>query len=217
MIEFSTEQEGFWAGSFGDEYTGRNSGHQAQAHALMNMARRLRSVPTPLTSVLELGANRGLNLAALRALYPQADIDAVEINPTAAELLRRGGVGVHEESILDFEPGRSYDLVLLAGVLIHIEPSRLGDVYDLCRQAATRYVLISEYYNPVPVEVPYRGHRDRLFKRDFAGEMLDRFPASLELADYGFIYHRDPFPADDTTWFLLKVVGDVSQSPLNVH
>ena len=56
---------------------------------------------------------------------------------------------------------------------------------------------------PFPVALPYRGHQDRLFKRDFAGEMLDRFP-DLELTAYGFNYRRDPlFPQDDTTWFLL--------------
>ena len=38
--------------------------------------------------------------------------------------------------------------------------------------------------------MPYRGHTARLFKRDFAGEMLDRF-SDLRLVDYGFRYHRD--------------------------
>ena len=32
-----------------------------------------------------------------------------------------------------------------------------------------------------------RGHSDRLFKRDFAGEMMDRHP-QLQLIDYGFAY-----------------------------
>ena len=51
--------------------------------------------------------------------------------------------------------------------------------------------------------VNYRGHADRLFRRDFAGEMLDKFN-DLRLLDYGFVYHRDPsFPQDDFTWFLL--------------
>ena len=59
------------------------------------------------------------------------------------------------------------------------------------------------YYNAQPVAIPYRGHRDRLFKRDWAGELLDRFPR-LQLLDYGFIYHRAlQFPGDDITWFLL--------------
>jgi spore coat polysaccharide biosynthesis protein SpsF len=54
------------------------------------------------------------------------------------------------------------------------------------------------------VALPYRGHDERLFKRDFAGEILDRFP-DLRLVDYGFRYRRDPnFPQDDVTWFLME-------------
>jgi len=54
------------------------------------------------------------------------------------------------------------------------------------------------------VEITYHGHKNRLFKRDFAGEMLDQF-SDLKLIDYGFIYHRDlTFPQDDISWFLLE-------------
>ena len=54
----------------------------------------------------------------------------------------------------------------------------------------TVFIGLVEYYNPTPVEVEYRGHVQKLFKRDFAGEMLDRFP-DLTLVHYGFAYHRD--------------------------
>ena len=65
-------------------------------------------------------------------------------------------------------------------------------------------MLICEYYNPSPVSIEYRGHSDRLFKRDFAGEIMDRF-TDVQLVDYGFAYHRDiSFPQDDCTWFLLE-------------
>ena len=63
---------------------------------------------------------------------------------------------------------------------------------------------VAEYYNPSPVELPYRGHEGKLFKRDFAGELMDRH-STLTLVDYGFAYHRDNcFPQDDLTWFLLE-------------
>jgi spore coat polysaccharide biosynthesis protein SpsF len=43
-----------------------------------------------------------------------------------------------------------------------------------------------------------------LFKRDFAGELLDRF-SDLRLIDYGFVYRRDThFPLDDISWFLFE-------------
>jgi hypothetical protein len=67
--------------------------------------------------------------------------------------------------------------------------------------------LLCEYYNPAPTTVSYRGHNERLFKRDFAGEIMDRHP-EMQLVDYGFAYHRDPnFPQDDITWFLMEKVG----------
>jgi spore coat polysaccharide biosynthesis protein SpsF len=94
--------------------------------------------------------------------------------------------------------------VLLKGVLIHIGPSELPRVYDLTHRASARFICIAEYYNPTPVTITYRGRGNRLFKRDFAGEMLERFP-DLRLVDYGFAYRRDPvFPQDDITWFLLE-------------
>ena len=54
-----------------------------------------------------------------------------------------------------------------------------------------KYILISEYYNPTPVQVTYRGHKNRLYKRDFAGDLLKKFK-KIKLVDYGFIYKNDP-------------------------
>jgi spore coat polysaccharide biosynthesis protein SpsF len=89
-------------------------------------------------------------------------------------------------------------------VLIHINPDSLPQVYDALYRAAGRYLLVCEYYNPSPVAINYRGHTDRLFKRDFCGEILDRHP-DLKLIDYGFVYRRDPnVPQDDVTWFLIE-------------
>ena len=97
-----------------------------------------------------------------------------------------------------------WDLVLVKGVLIHINPGSLPEVYQNIINSCGRYLLIAEYYNPFPVSVDYRGHSDRLFKRDFAGDIMAKFP-QFELLDYGFAYHNDPnFPQDDITWFLME-------------
>ena len=63
-----------------------------------------------------------------------------------------------------------------------------------------------EYYNPTPVEVKYRGHSQKLFKRDFAGEMIDKYKSKIKLIDYGFVYNRDLHPQGNLTWFLLEKV-----------
>jgi spore coat polysaccharide biosynthesis protein SpsF len=77
-------------------------------------------------------------------------------------------------------------------------------VYEKIYQASDRFILVCEYYNPTPTSISYRGHSDRLFKRDFAGEMLDKY-SDLTLVDYGFAYHRDAaFPQDDITWILMQ-------------
>lgn len=93
---------------------------------------------------------------------------------------------------------------MIITVLIHINPDMLTSVYEKLYECSNKYILIAEYYNPTPVNVSYRGHEERLFKRDFAGEMLDKYK-DLKLTDYGFLYHRDNnFPLDDITWFLLE-------------
>jgi spore coat polysaccharide biosynthesis protein SpsF len=95
--------------------------------------------------------------------------------------------------------------VLIKGVLIHINPEALQRVYQNLYDASLKYICVCEYYNTVPVTVNYRGYADRLFKRDFAGELMDKFP-DLKLVDYGFVWKRDNnFPlVDDITWFLLE-------------
>jgi spore coat polysaccharide biosynthesis protein SpsF len=204
MNSFSTPQEQFWAGQFGDDYTDRNTGARWVASNLALFSRILAST-VGVRSVIEFGANRGLNLMALRQLLPDARLSAVEINAKAVEALRQfSWLDVTHASLLDFKPSAQSDLVLVKGVLIHLNPDVLASVYELLRAASARYICIVEYYNPSPVTIPYRGHTDRLFKRDFAGEVMARYP-ELRLRDYGFVYHGDPnFPQDDLTWFLLE-------------
>ncbi len=201
---FSTEQEEFWAGTFGTEYSQRNRGERAVAVNCGLFASVLRSAGM-IRTVTELGANIGLNLQALGRLLPEARFTGVEINPDAArEMALCPRTTVVECSLFEYTPTATADLAFTKGVLIHLHPDRLAQAYDRLDAASHRLVLVSEYYNPVPVEVRYRGHENRLFKRDFAGEFMDRHPR-YRLLDYGFIYHRDStFPQDDVTWFLME-------------
>lgn len=212
MTDYQTEQEEFWVGDFGDEYVDRNKSERLLAANLKFFADAL-NVAGDVRSVVEFGGNVGMNLRALKLLFPEQEQFGIEINAKAAEELRThvGAANVFHGSIFDFVPQRQYDLALIKGVLIHIKPEMLASVYDKLHAASKRFILICEYYNPVPVSIVYRGHEDRLFKRDFCGEMLDRF-ADLRLVDYGFAYKRDPAHSqDDITWFLLEKRGrDVS-------
>ena len=194
-MTFKTEQEAFWAGDFGTEYIQRNQGDALLASNLDFFGKALRQA-RGIESCIEFGANIGMNLKALKLLHPS--IDAKQLGSVIAP------ANVHNTSILDFTPARQWDLALIKGVLIHINPEVLSQVYDKLFAACGRYLMVAEYYNPAPVAIPYRGHSDRLFKRDFAGELMDCHP-QLHLVDYGFAYRRDPnFPQDDITWFLME-------------
>jgi len=206
MVEkFNTPQEEFWAGEFGSEYVGRNDSAHILASNLSLFAKALKHAGV-FTSCLEFGANIGMNIKALQLLYPGIHLKAVEINHDAAKQLTHlvGESNVFEGSIFEYPIASTVDLSLIKGVLIHINPDMLPTVYEKLYRASNRLILVCEYYNSTPTSIPYRGYSDRLFKRDFAGEILDKYP-DLKLVDYGFSYHRDPaFPQGDITWFLME-------------
>jgi pseudaminic acid biosynthesis-associated methylase len=204
MTNFKTLQEDFWAGNFGDEYIDRNKGNHFLASNIALFAKIL-AYTYKVKSLIEFGANIGLNLLAIQQLIPGVELSAVEINKNAVESLHKiKGLKVFPMSILDFSPESKRDFVFTKGLLIHINPDVLPKVYDILHQTSQKYICIIEYYNPTPVTVSYRGHQDKLFKRDFAGELLERYP-DVKLVTYGFVYRRDHnFYQDDLTWFLLE-------------
>ena len=63
--------------------------------------------------------------------------------------------------------------------------------------------MIAEYFNPNPIKIKYRNFKNKLFKRDFAFEIMQSYK-NLKLLDYGFVYHKDKHPLDNINWFLLK-------------
>lgn len=210
-MTFETEQEEFWAGEFGNDYINRNQEDDYLKSNLILFQKALQKASS-LSSVIEFGPNIGVNLRAIHNLFPEVELNAIEINARAVEELKKWGKisGLFHKSILDFKPEKHYDLVLVKGVLIHQDPSVLPQIYDLLYESSAKYILMAEYFNPTPVEVPYRGYTKKLFKRDFAGELLERHK-DLKLIDYGFAYSKDQnYPPnisrnfDDETWFLMK-------------
>jgi spore coat polysaccharide biosynthesis protein SpsF len=207
MVEkkYITPQEEFWAGSFGNEYINRNQSAEYLASNLNFFVKALHQAGRP-QSLIEFGANIGMNLRAIKALFPDIKLNGIEINEEAAGELKKviGEENVFNGSIFDYDTTKKFEVSLIKGVLIHINPDMLPVIYQKLYNASNKYILVCEYYNPSPVTINYRGHSDRLFKRDFAGEMLEKYP-DLKLIDYGFVYKRDPaFPQDDITWFLMQ-------------
>tara|TARA_B100000925_G_scaffold286542_2_gene264439 strand:+ start:499 stop:1122 length:624 start_codon:yes stop_codon:yes gene_type:complete len=204
-MKFKTEQEDFWSGNFGDNYILRNRSETFLQSNINFFKKALKKVKK-IDSMIEFGANIGMNIKAIKSLGKIKIFKAIEINKKACFDLEKviGKENVFQNSILDYKNSEKFDLVLTKTVLIHINPEKLVAVYRKIYKSAKKYILIAEYYNPSPSVIEYRGFKNKLFKRDFAGELMDLYP-DLQILDYGFVYHRDQFyPQDDINWFLLK-------------
>ena len=204
-MKFKTEQEDFWAGEFGDNYIDRNMSNNFLSSNI-NFFSKVLDKTHGIESCIEFGANIGINLKALKILKPDLKLKGVEINKKASKILSNliGPNNVYETSILNFESKELFDLCVIKTVLIHINPNELKNVYKKLYDSSKRYILIAEYFNPYPIKVEYRGNNEKLFKRDFAGEMLELYK-DLHLKNYGFLYSNDNnFPQDNINWFLLE-------------
>lgn len=65
-----------------------------------------------------------------------------------------------------------------------------------------RWIVCIEYFSDKPEMIPYRGHDDRQFKRDFGGYWLDNF-SGLRTVAYGFAWKRVT-DLDNATWWLFE-------------
>lgn len=199
----SNDLEQFWNGDFGNQYHKRNVGcHESN----VDMFRFIVDCnEMQVGSVLEFGAGTGQNLSAWKTLFPDVETIAVEINDQAVAALH-DSIKVNATiqcSILDFQPEITAELVLTKGLLIHIAPKDLPTAYEVLHACTRKWLLVCEYYSPKPREINYRGNEGKAWARDFAGEIMDAYP-DMALVHYGFVYHRDKYPQDDLTWFLME-------------
>ena len=208
MSNYKTDQEAFWSGGFGDDYIERNKSKELLASNLHFFSKIFDKVDG-INSVFEVGCNIGMNLKAIQKLLPNSELSGVEINKKAAGVAQNieNVKSIINDSALNINIKSKFDFVFTKGVLIHINPKELEGLYSKMASLSSKYVLIAEYYNSSPISIPYRGHEDRLFKRDFAGDFLKLYPES-QLSDYCFHYKGDNnFSQDDITWFLLERVS----------
>ena len=164
-----TEQEQFWKGDFGSQYVARNRvDWKARVPFWTDIIDR-----TKPRSILEVGCGSGWNLRAMRHVDPSIAVRGVEINQHALQEAADVGLFVAEASVFDLQtewPESGFDLVATVGCLIHISPADISRAMDQIISVSNRYVLAVEYPDEVEVEVEYRGHAQRLWRRPF-GDM----------------------------------------------
>ena len=196
-----TLQEKFWEGNFGNKYIQRNQ----NSKGIYTIVRDLIKNKVTINSALELGANVGINLDALKKVYPKAKMHGVEINKAACDIGKKKHK-YYNKSAYNFKTKKKFDLVFSSGVLIHQNPKNLKKFYQKLYSLSRNYIYIAEYFNPTPVEIDYRNNKKLLFKRDFAKEFWETYP-KIELLDYGFHWKEDPLlknSCDNENWFLFK-------------
>jgi len=208
----NTDQMDKWAGQFGREYTDRNVDSLEEMEAMVE--RNYGKTRTELNKqflkeldrsakILEVGSNVGNQLLCLQRMG-FSKLYGIELQSYAVELskARTRCINIIEGSAFDipFKDG-SFDLVFTSGVLIHIAPSDLLLAVREIHRCTKEYIWGLEYYSHKPTEVTYRGHKNMLWKRDFAEYYLDQFE-DLELAREEHLKYLDNDNVD--TMFLLR-------------
>ena len=197
----TTDQEIFWSGKFGTSYSKRERNTKDLKSRIYHFKKIFKKI-SKIKSVFEIGTNIALNLDAIKKIKPVVKTSGIEINSEIISRIKKNHI-IYNNSILNFQSKKTYDLVFTRAVLIHINPKKLTSVYKKMYHLSKKYILIDEFFNPTPVTLKYRGHKNKLFKRDFAFEIMKKY--DLKLIDYGFGWSKDPkFPQVDSNWFLFK-------------
>lgn len=195
--------ERLWAGEFGDAYRERNADAGQGRQALWTeLVGRLGPA-----NALEVGCNIGGNLRWLTGLLGEQNCAAIDISEAALATVRERMPGVDarlaQARDLPFGDG-SFDLVFTVGVLIHQPSESLRQVMSEVVRCSRRWVLCVEYADSREVEVPYRGERGALYRRDYGGLYEEWFPELTLVEQTDFPRGEDAAEDEATIWTFEK-------------
>lgn len=178
-----TDQEEFWEGDFGNEYTIRNAGDWDRFYkhqwgiTRTELNEEFLSGIDKTSRILEVGCNRANQL---QVLHNQGftSLWGLDINRTALEIAKENKIfNIVEASAFDIPfKDAFFDLVFTSGVLIHIAPENLQEIMSEMYRVSRRYIWCFEYYSEECKEIEYRGFKNRLWKNDFLGIFQNQFP-----------------------------------------
>lgn len=181
-----TKQMEDWSGKFGIEYTDRNAlsldevenlykknyGYtrtELNEMFLSSLSRKMR--------ILEVGSNIGNQLLCLQKMG-FSNLYGIDLQSYAVELSksRTKNINIIQGDVFDIPFKDNYfDLVFTSGLLIHISPIDLACAMKEIHRCSREYIFGFEYYSETPTEITYRGHRNILWKDDFARKYLELF------------------------------------------
>jgi SAM-dependent methyltransferase len=124
-------------------------------------------------SVLDAGCGTGQRLLALASRYPEARFTGVDMTTAALEVAkalaqkhRLKNVEFHESDLLDFHPGRTFDVITSTGVVHHLEDPGRG-LAALASLLNERGIVSVWLYHPL-------GEHQRLLDRELLLTMWAR-------------------------------------------
>jgi SAM-dependent methyltransferase len=173
------EKNGTWYGDFGIRYTLRN---KIIPEKLVPFYKKILK-GIVVEKILEVGCNRGHNLIAI-SYCGQYDLYGIDINPYSILVARDNReINFAWGNIFDILYKDNYfDLVMIVGVLIHINPEKLKEAITEVLRVSKKYFLMMEYnYDFEEFErIPYRENVG-LWRGNFKKLVLDNFNVRLLL------------------------------------
>jgi pseudaminic acid biosynthesis-associated methylase len=172
-----SETSDWWKGDFGSEYQRRNIVTWENRVPFWEHIVEL----TQATSFLDVGCACGWNMLALRRINENFEMSGLDVNLDALREAQRSGLDVMEGTADKAEElfgHNAAQVVVTSGVLIHVAPADLVKTMKSIMDASSQYVVAVEYDSPEEVEVNYRGHAGRLWKRPF-GKLYEAMGLSL--------------------------------------
>jgi pseudaminic acid biosynthesis-associated methylase len=194
------EQENFWSGEFGKNYTDRNTRYNEELNKIyqtwygtprtkMN-EEFLGSLPKD-TRILEVGCNTGMQLANLKDMG-FSSLYGIELQDYAVQKAKEytQGINIIQGSAFDIPfKDQFFDLVFTSGVLIHIAPENLPKVFSEMYRCTRKYIWGFEYYAEKTTSINYRGNEGFLWKANYGKLFREQFTdmALVKEAQYPYI------------------------------
>jgi pseudaminic acid biosynthesis-associated methylase len=210
-----TEQIVKWSGEFGKEYTKRNKmtiedmEYMYKKRYGINRKQMNEEFLSKLDKdvrVLEVGCNIGNQLALLKEMGFE-NLYGMEVSDYAFEIAKRRtetqGISFIKGNAfeLPFKAG-FFDMVFTSGVLIHISPDDIKNAVSEIYRCSNKYIWGLEYYAASYQKVVYKGHKNLLWKTDFARIYMDNFPDLKLVKEKKYVYRDDKHLTDEM--FLLE-------------
>ena len=186
-----------WEGDFGNEYTVRNM-YVPDRGVFFR-----RFLKYSIGTVFEIGCNWGPNLQAFESIGIEAL--GCDVNEGAVKIANSMGLkAYHGGSEMCNE---KFDFVFTVGVLIHQRTPAVVRMMREMVRLSSKYVMFAEYEG-TDEEVPYRGERYALFKREFGKIFEAMYPAAI-LVDTGVAGKELGF--DNVTYWMYDISDCASE------